>query len=180
MILTIEGKPASGKTTTCIKLLEKLKNEGDYKLCGFITREIRDTGGVRTGFEIITLQGERAILADIYHKTPFKVGKYYVRIDNIEKSVTSEIEKFLKNECEIIIIDEIGKMEMLSSKFQYMIAKILSHNRGFIICTLPVADFHSLVNAFRVKANKRFFLEKGKFNAEKVAEEIFRTIQKQK
>ncbi|MDI6851314.1 MAG: nucleoside-triphosphatase [bacterium] len=180
MIITIEGKPASGKTTICIKLIEKLKNEKTYKLCGFITREIRDSGGTRIGFEIVTLQGERAILADIYQKTPFKVGKYFVRVDNIDKSAIAEIEKFLKNECEIIIIDEIGKMEMLSSRFQYVMAKILNYNRGLIICTLPIVDFHPLVNAFRIKSDKRFFLEKGKFNSEVVAEEIFRTIQKQR
>ena len=178
MIITIEGKPASGKTTTCIKLIEKIKEKGKHYLCGFTTKEIRDHTGKRTGFEIITLQGRRAILADVIYKTPFRVGKYYVKVDNFEKIALDEVGKFFKGECNILIIDEIGKMEMLSKKFREFIEKLISVEKGIIVCTLPVVDFHPLVSAFKQRADKRFLLESGSYKSEEVAEEVLQIVLK--
>jgi len=47
------------------------------------------------------------------------VGKYKVNIENFERVGVRAIEKGIENdEIEVIIIDEIGKMELFSEKFK--------------------------------------------------------------
>ena len=54
-----------GKTTLIKKVCAVVaKKRGDVKMSGFYTEEVREGGG-RVGFDVVTLQGERAILARV-------------------------------------------------------------------------------------------------------------------
>jgi nucleoside-triphosphatase len=108
----LTGKPGVGKTSI---IKEALKSFGD-KAGGFYTQEMRDKGK-RTGFEIITLKGDRALLAHMKINSPFKVSKYSVDIDSLNRVGVEAVQK-AKIECEIVVIDEIGKMELYSHVFK--------------------------------------------------------------
>ena len=108
----ITGRPGCGKTTLIKEILEELNlNAG-----GFYTLEIREKG-LRKGFKIITLEGKEGILAHVNIKSPYKVSKYGVNIKDLEEIGVKSILKALK-ENKVIVIDEIGKQEMCSSKFK--------------------------------------------------------------
>ncbi len=118
----LTGAPGIGKTTCVLKIYETLTIY-KYKVGGFISREIRE-GGVRVGFKMINLQdGSEGILADIHSRTPYKIGKYYVKLDELNRFVE---EMYPIEDYDVMIIDEIGPMEMISNKFKKLINDVLT------------------------------------------------------
>ncbi len=107
----LTSPPGTGKTTAIKKFVELVK--GEFKVSGFITEEMRNDLGTRIGFKIITLDGRIGILADVNLKTGIKVGKYGVNLKDIEEIAVPSIDL----SSDIIIIDEIGKMECFSKNF---------------------------------------------------------------
>ena len=135
--LLLKGPPRIGKTTLIFKsVLELRKN---FKIDGFITKEIREKGE-RVGFEIERINGEKRILSHINFLNFPKVGKYGVNIENFERI----IEEINVNKCDILIIDEIGKMELLSKKFYLWIKKILEIEKPRILGTIGEKVFEKL------------------------------------
>ncbi len=115
----ITGLPGAGKTTLIMNLLSELKIPAD----GFITREIRRKG-TRVGFMIEDLKGKSELLASTDFPSPFRVGKYRVNLEGFEKIALASLERGLK-EARLIVIDEIGKMELFSQSFQEMVLKVM-------------------------------------------------------
>lgn len=120
MNLLITGQPGVGKTT----LIQKVVAELGRRCRGFFTREIRDDRGGRRGFEIVTLDGKTALLAHVDRRTPLRLGKYFVQLENIDRVVVPCLEAAIA-EAELIIIDEIGKMELFSRQFQQAVLQAL-------------------------------------------------------
>jgi nucleoside-triphosphatase len=131
--ILISGLPGIGKTTLIKKICQELR---DRNPVGFYTEEIR-LGDMRKGFQLINLNGNRSILAHVLIKSPYRIGKYKVDIKAFDEFLDSlNIEQHKDSP---IIIDEIGKMECLSSKFVKMIWDILdSENR--VIATISHTD----------------------------------------
>ncbi len=116
MNILLTGNPRVGKTTIIKKVVENLKDVG-----GFYTEEIRE--GYRKGFRIITLDGKEGILAHMDIKSRYGVGKYGVNIEDLENIAVKSVEKGLDRD--IIVIDEIGKMELFSEKFRNILETAL-------------------------------------------------------
>ena len=119
----VTGRPGVGKTTLIMSLIEELKLDAG----GFYTKEIR-RGAERIGFEIITLDGERRILASIELKSPYRVGKYGVNLKDLEEVAASSLRRAL-GEKELIVVDEIGKMENFSPLFRSIVVECLDSNK---------------------------------------------------
>ncbi|AMM41756.1 cancer-related nucleoside-triphosphatase [Candidatus Desulfofervidus auxilii] len=114
--ILITGPPRIGKTTIIKKITQFLK-ERKYPLRGFYTEEIKEKGK-RLGFKLVTLDGKEIIFSHVDIESPYKVGKYKVDVLSLENHLSILIP--LCSE-EIIIIDEIGKMECFSQKFRKVI-----------------------------------------------------------
>lgn len=121
----ITGPPGCGKTTFIKKLFLEFK---ELKPEGFYTEEVREKG-IRVGFSIYDSNFNfRGYLAHINFNTPYKVSKYSVDLENFEKFLKTL--NFLNSK--IILIDEIGKMEVFSVYFKNLILEILNSNKIFI------------------------------------------------
>ena len=159
----ITGKPGCGKTTLIKQIIEELRlNAG-----GFYTQEIR-IGGRRVGFKIISLDGNESILAHVDIKSPYRVSKYGVNIEGLERIGVESILKALE-ENDVIVIDEIGKMELFSPRFKEVVNKALNSEK-MLLATILLAP-----NPFTDKIKRRqdvklFYLTPE--NREKVKEEI--------
>ncbi len=129
--ILITGKPGTGKTTLIKRLIPILPRAG-----GFYTEEIRFKGK-RVGFKIVTLSGEEGILAQKDLHSPFRIGNYGVNIEDIEKVGVKAINAAITS-CEVIVIDEIGKMELCSPCFQETVIKALESGKK-VLATIPVS-----------------------------------------
>lgn len=106
----LTGAPSSGKTTVIKKVIAGL----DHPANGFYTQEER-VGGKRVGFLMKTLDGRKGYLAHQDIESDFHIRRYGVSIENIETLAVPSIDPVNRN---IIILDEIGKMECFSEVFK--------------------------------------------------------------
>jgi len=114
----VTGLPRCGKST----LIERVVGRIQKPMTGFFTQEVRERGK-RVGFSITTLDGKNGILAHQNIRSRFRVGKYGVNLDDIDQiAVPSMIPA---KHGEIVVIDEIGKMECFSPLFRQTLIKIL-------------------------------------------------------
>jgi nucleoside-triphosphatase len=110
--ILLTGPPGSGKTT----LLRRAVAELNRPAGGFYTQEVRNRG-VRQGFEIVTLDGQRGLLAHVDIRGRSRVGKYGVDLTALERLAVTSIREAIANEA-LVVVDEIGPMEILSEPFR--------------------------------------------------------------
>lgn len=139
----VTGPPGVGKTTLIMRVFETLKTSNPtLKIQGFYTREIRE-GIERVGFEVVTLDGRKAPLASTTISTPESirwptVGKYKVDIASFEALALPELQ--IKEDTDLFIIDEVGKMELFSSSFFPAVLKVLESNIP-LLASIPIPKF---------------------------------------
>lgn len=128
MKIIISSKPGVGKTTLVKELLSYIK----VSVCGFYTEEIKENNK-RVGFKVVNLADkEEAILAHVYIEGPRRVGKYKVNIKDFEPMAIKVLEQALKGKEGLVIIDEIGRMELFSRAFRQLVIKLLSSRKNVI------------------------------------------------
>ncbi|MEW6558463.1 MAG: NTPase [Elusimicrobiota bacterium] len=125
--ILLTGKPGVGKTTIIKKIIANLDSVG-----GFLTEEIRENN-IRKGFKIATLEDKEGVLASCDIKTNYRVGKYYVNIADLENIAGVSIENAVVDKnIKFIVIDEIGKMELYSQRFQEAVISALNSQKQVI------------------------------------------------
>ena len=97
------------------------------KAGGFYTEEIRSQG-VRQGFRLVTLDGQDAILAHVNIRSPYRVSRYGVDIDNLDRVGVSALHRAAR-ECDLVVVDEIGKMELFSASFREAVLQIIDSGK---------------------------------------------------
>jgi len=105
----LTGAPSAGKTTVIRKVINRLPLPTN----GFYTQEERE-GERRIGFMMHTLDGKQGYLAHQEIVSEFHIRRYGVSIENIDSIAVLSIQPI---ENQIIILDEIGKMECFSERF---------------------------------------------------------------
>lgn len=121
----ITGPPGSGKTTIAQKVVHLLREDG-HLLAGFVTREVRRSGR-RTGFIVSGVGGLERRLA-VEGGTGPRVGRYGVDVASFEEVAILELENGLEVDA-VLIVDEIGPMELLSARFRELLPRVLATDR---------------------------------------------------
>jgi nucleoside-triphosphatase len=118
--MLIEGRPGAGKTTVARRLIDRLHERG-LAVAGFTTEEIREAGR-RVGFAVEDVDGRRAILAGTRLPGPPRVGRYGVDVAAFERIALPALGE--GPEAQIVVIDELGKMELHSRAFREAVARL--------------------------------------------------------
>jgi nucleoside-triphosphatase len=118
--ILVTGPPGVGKTTLVLRVLELLR---PMRLAGFYTEEIRGRTG-RTGFRIVTLDGRTAKLATAGGVGGPRVGRYTVHLAALEAVCEDALEP--RPGIDLVVIDEVGKMECLAPAFVRAARRALS------------------------------------------------------
>lgn len=122
-VCLLTGKPSTGKTSLIKQALAEIK----VKAGGFYTEEIRSQG-TRQGFRLVTLDGQTATLAHVDIHSPHRVSKYGVDVDRLEQVGVAALRRTAQ-EFDLVVIDEIGKMELLSEKFRDTVMEIIDSGK---------------------------------------------------
>ena len=82
------------------------------------------------GFELCGLNGERRILAHVDLKSRHRVGRYGVDTEGFEEFLTAL--DLLYPDVALVVIDEIGKMELFSERFRSLMHKVLDSDKRLL------------------------------------------------
>jgi nucleoside-triphosphatase len=118
--ILLAGSPGCGKTTLIQRVVALLH----CPLGGFYTQEIREKG-TRLGFKLITFDGQEGMLAHVRVDSPLRVGKYRVDLEALESVGVASVQRAL-HENALVIIDEIGPMELFSRAFCQVVLDTLN------------------------------------------------------
>jgi nucleoside-triphosphatase len=138
--LLLTGQPGVGKTTVLQAVIGRLEG----RAAGFYTEEIRE-GGRRTGFRLVTLDGRRGILASVNRSGPYRVGKYRVHLDELDRIGVDALRVAVEQpRVSLVVIDEIGKMELFSQAFRGAVQAALDSTKPVLATVMarshPWAD----------------------------------------
>lgn len=166
MNIMLTGYPRVGKTTAIMKFLEKTKKE----CSGFYTEEIKNKNGRREGFKIVGIStGVEGTLAHINVESFRKVGKYFVDLEGFEAVALPEMD----TEAELVVIDEIGKMELYSSKFKFQLLHNLNNQN--VLATITKKGGGSYIDLMKKRADIEL-IELTKKNRDEVVKELLKRI----
>jgi nucleoside-triphosphatase len=122
--ILISGHPGCGKSTLVNRLVETARKK-HIKVGGISTPEFRLPTGKRGGFLIQNLAtGMEQIMASVDQSSPISVGRYGVNLDAIRNLGVTAINQAV-SEADLVVIDEIGKMEIAAPDFLTSVIKAL-------------------------------------------------------
>jgi nucleoside-triphosphatase len=130
--ILLTGPPGYGKTMAVTEIVRALDRSN---IAGFYTEEIRESGR-RVGFQWHRLDGRSGILAHVNVKSPYHVSKYGVDIEGFDKETVPALDPDATG-AELIVIDEIGKMECFSERFVDAVRR-LPASRASVLATVAL------------------------------------------
>lgn len=169
MHILITGRPGTGKTT----LIKRIAQSYGDACGGFYTEEMR-RGEVRIGFQIRSMEGKEGLLAKKNLHSPCRLGKYGIHLEDLDEIAVPSVEDAIRTKT-IILIDEIGRMELFSQKFREVVIKALDSDKTLVGVIHP-ADLPFL-NAIRAR-NDVMLLEVDGQNNQTVYERVLSATKK--
>jgi len=172
-VFLLTGKPGIGKST----MIKKLINDIGADICGgFYTEEITDAKG-RVGFRCVSMNGESVEIANVENPSQTRIGRYGVDIETFEPFAIKVLQDALSSK-RIIVIDEIGFMQMLSVSFQHIVQKVVSLSDHIVLGTVPVTG-HPEIDKIKYSKNATI-IGLNEFNRDVLAEVLANEILQKK
>lgn len=154
-IWLITGPPGVGKTTTVSKVVLKLKSAG--VIVGGCSTSEQKSGGARVGFGIRDLTtGRTGELASVSTKVGPRVGRYRVNLTDLARVGATGLEAAAVS-SELIVVDEVGPMELVSPEFRRAVARCIGSGKPMLAVVHERLD-DDLLNELRSKATATYTL----------------------
>lgn len=157
----LTGDKGVGKTTALKAIIDEL---GIERCAGFYAKEVR-AAGIRTGFRIITLDGQEGSLADVRSKSQIRVGgpnedgigRYGVDLDFLENvAVRTLYDSLASPKASFLVIDEIGPMQLFSPKFKQAVMDVMDSPKA-LLGTIVLRS-HPWTDEFKQRKDVETFL----------------------
>jgi len=151
-IFLLTGPPRIGKTTAFLKTIDLMKNLG-YDVGGMVTSELV-RGNDRIGFSIRDINtGRIGELASVANLDGPRLGKYGVNLVDLLAIGVGAIDRAIEY-CDLIGIDEIGPMELLSPEFRSIVRKAIRVEKP-ILATIHFRARNSLIEEVRSRPDSK-------------------------
>ena len=153
-LVFLTGRSGIGKTTVLLNTANGLRDEG-YAVGGMLSREVRKEG-TRIGFEIVDFNSsQRGWLAHVDQPIGPQVSKYRVNLRDINQIGVQAIKKALES-SEVIVVDEIGPMELFSLDFNQIVKNIVESEK-LVIGVIHHKTQHPIINTIKKRRDTEIF-----------------------
>ena len=123
----ITGPPGIGKSTIASRVIYLLRSRG-YGVGGCLAKETR-RGRQRVGFTVHdVMSGRQAELASSEGSLGPRVGRYRVNISGLAEVGARSLSEAAK-QADVIVIDEVGPMELTSPEFKRGVEECLDSGK---------------------------------------------------
>ncbi len=157
-----------GKTT----LVKRVLLAVPLRAGGMITEEIRKSG-YRVGFLLRDVAtGREGLLAHRHHCDGPEFGKYRLCLRDLEEIGAAAIGRAI-NEAELVVIDEVGPMELKSPRFIAAVEKALASEKHLLV-TVHRASNHRL--AYRIRHEVDLLIRLTQSNREEKIQEVVKLL----
>ena len=127
----ITGLPGSGKTYVLLRVIEMLKDD-ELIIGGMIDEPLTD-GRHKIGFSVRNIMtGETQVFANASIESKIMIGKIGIDLAKFEEIGIVAIREACEK-CDIIVIDEVGKMEVESQAFVDAVKEALDVDKPMIL-----------------------------------------------
>ncbi len=127
----ITGLPGAGKTQALLKVIEMLEDDGK-KVGGMITEPIVKRGR-REGFYVMDWASkEKRVFASKDIVSKIMVGRYGVDVSALDEVGVKALQ-YATASCDVIVIDEVGKMEVESDGFVTAVKEALDADKPLLL-----------------------------------------------
>ena len=180
--ILLTGEPKSGKSYLLSKLIKSLSKNNKTKMKGFISSELQFKG-IRVGIKIknINKESENLMAIKIFKNKKYNeknrnhIGSYQVDVNALEQ-IALPVFNDLKG-CNLLIIDEIGKMELLSKKFKKNIMELFANEQRFVILAIvPISNDISFVEKLKQKKKDTEVFQLSKTNRNYIYNKIRKRV----
>jgi nucleoside-triphosphatase len=148
--ILLTGQPGVGKTTCVLKVVQSLRERG-IQVAGFYTQEVRVKGS-RIGFKLVDVHsGRQGWLAKTNGEAGPRIGKYRVVLGDLNEIGVGSLRRALTDpNVQVIVVDEVGPMEIVSDAFQKTVEEVTSGGNVFLFTV-----HWRMVDQFAVKAREK-------------------------
>ncbi len=169
----ITGLPGAGKTYALSSVIDMLRKEG-YTVGGMMSESVLD-GRQKVGVAVRNIEtGELGVFAHVDIESRTVIGKFGIDTSKLEDVGVKAIEHAAAN-CDVVVIDEIGRMEVESQMFVEAVTEAMKKSKPMII-TLHKKSRNPLLQEIRRRDDVRI-LEVTPPNRTLLPYKIFRLIQ---
>lgn len=152
-------------------LCRAVEQIGLDRCAGFYTEEVRERGR-RIGFDVVTLDGRRGPLARAGARGP-RVSRYGVDLASFEELGLATLERALEGGQPVLVVDEIGKMELFSQRFTALLDQLFGPPGDRAVLGTVMAGRHPTVDRLRRGRGLRI-IEVGPRNRDALPRELGR------
>jgi nucleoside-triphosphatase len=166
-VWVVTGPPGVGKSALASKVVLRLMSAG--VIVGGCTTPEKKVRGVRVGFVIKNLtDGTVGELATTEGGLGPKVGKYRVSLQGLSDVGARALDAAAER-AELILIDELGPLELVSPEFRRAALRCLESGKPMLVVLHERLD-DDLLNRIREEASATYLVTPE--NREEVAEEL--------
>lgn len=137
MIILLTGKPGIGKSTAIEAFIARNRLPATW----VVTKEMIDpASGLRCGFRAVNSAGEERVVS---HKTAIKsdaiIGQNHVDVEAVDALFTDVLEHAVTSKKRLIIVDEIGPIQLLSQGFRDKLEQAFQ-TRANVVASIHYSD----------------------------------------
>jgi nucleoside-triphosphatase THEP1 len=145
-IYIVTGKIGVGKTSLIKEIISKLKME-NLKVEGIVTTRIMENE-ISTGYDILNVStNEKArFLRTFGDKVQQRIGKFYIYTEGLELGQNS----LKTDDAELIVIDEIGKLELEEKGWHNSLLQIVSHSKSHLLLSVREDVLNEVLVKYRI------------------------------